>query len=345
MQFGQLDSRVNTSLLDHQFSKADRLWLDYAVAAQPFDRRIARAKLHQQLPRNFNPDRIDRRFYRDNAVTLMGLRLFKPDHELLKNVEKVALAVQNEILKSPGVDELTLDQIKEITGLDGLQTIAAIHALGELSPFFTGMSDATHSGRPRTYFINGNYGYDAPLAFTTLDDALMKAYRIEATSLRYPVALPEPTEPSGSKRAPSAKQRSDTISLKKRTAFVIMAMDQARPELVDVLEAIREVCASFGIKAHRADEIQHQDKITDVILAEIRSCEFLIADLSFERPNVYYEVGFAHALDKKPILYRRSGTALHFDLAVHNVPEYKNITELRELLRLRFEAILGRTAA
>jgi hypothetical protein len=126
------------------------------------------------------------------------------------------------------------------------------------------------------------------------------------------------------------------------TAFILMWMDKNHPELVDVHQAVKEVFAEFGIKALRADEIQHQDRITDLILRKISESELLFADLTGERPNVYYEVGYAHALGKRPILYRRTGTPLHFDLSIHNVPEYANVTQLRSLLRQRLEAITGR---
>jgi|GEM_PF-1374519 len=145
--------------------------------------------------------------------------------------------------------------------------------------------------------------------------------------------------------SPTAKQNvpDPSVGVRPNTAFILMWMDEKHPELQDVLQTIKDVTARFGITSVRADEVEHQDRITDVVLRHITTSEFLIADLTGERPNVYYEVGYAHALGKRPILYRRQGTPLHFDLSVHNVPEYKNLTQLREMITHRFEAITGTT--
>ena len=98
----------------------------------------------------------------------------------------------------------------------------------------------------------------------------------------------------------------------------------------------------FGIHAITADEIEHEDAITDRILDEIDTREFLFADLTHERPNVYYEIGHAHARNKRVILFRKKDTELHFDVAHRNCPEYENITELKKRLRNRLEAITNK---
>jgi len=170
--------------------------------------------------------------------------------------------------------------------------------------------------------------------FTTVQDAQQEAVEAMTVALRI-VRTARP--------APKAREQRTTVGYLPNTAFILMWMDPKRPGLVEVHQTIKEVFLEFGIEAVRADEIQHEDQITVVILDRIAKSEFLFADLTGERQNVYYEVGFAHALGKRPILFRRKGTPLHFDLSVHNAPEYENLMQLRTALRERLAAITGRT--
>lgn len=126
------------------------------------------------------------------------------------------------------------------------------------------------------------------------------------------------------------------------TAFIMMQIDPDKPELEDLFGVIKDCFKQFRIEAVRADEIEHEDKITDKIVEKIRISEFLFAEMTGELPNVYYEVGYAHALGRKVIMYRKKGTRIHFDLKDYNCPSYKNFTELGEKLTRRLKHMTNR---
>ncbi len=133
-----------------------------------------------------------------------------------------------------------------------------------------------------------------------------------------------------------------TTSYEPNSAFVMMAIDRDDPGLEDTYNTIRDCFGDFSIAAVRADEIEHEGRITDKVRERINKSEFLMADLTNEKPNVYYEVGYAHALDKRVILYRKRGTKLHFDLSEYNCPEYDNMTGLKEMLTRRLKDLTNR---
>jgi nucleoside 2-deoxyribosyltransferase len=69
------------------------------------------------------------------------------------------------------------------------------------------------------------------------------------------------------------------------------------------------------------------------ILQAIRKADYIIADLSQPNPNVYYEMGFAHALRKPVILITRNLESLPFDLRHQRVIIYQDSAQGAEALR------------
>jgi hypothetical protein len=268
-----------------------------------------------------------------------------PNDPIFQELDIVISAIKDKILKAPGIEVITATDIASIAGLDVKRVEQAFYEICQLGSFCSGAGGSTDN--PRAYqslSLVGDKGYDAYLSYDGILNVLERFYleRAPRQSTQDTIQIFRTGE--GTMISSNWNQPLVQTAIKQNTAFVLMAIDPKNPAIEDVYFAIKEVCGSFGIKAYRADQIEHQDRITDLILREIESCEFLIADLTYERPNVYYEIGYAHALQKKPILYRRLGTQLHFDLSVHNIPEYRNATELRDLLKRRLESILGRTA-
>jgi hypothetical protein len=328
---------VGQNLKQHSLSDAERLWLFEAASDPKFDPKVAKVKLRGRLPEDFDQRKLDLRLYANNKVTPFGLYLLDPEASIFKVLDRVINDIREQIFAHPGIDGMVVADVAARTKLPNEQVGRALHILAEFGGFFSSSAQTTTAPELVTQFgLSGDNGYDEFIRYKSVDELMDRVYAARGAyasqgsvdQLMAQLGIESPAL--------------EHLAIKRNAAFVLMAIDPTRAELEDVYNAIKETCIEFEIAAQRADLIEHQDRITDRILEEIATCEFLIADLSDERPNVYYEVGYAHALHKKPILYRRLGTRLHFDLSVHNVPEYKNVTQLRELLRRRLEAILGR---
>ncbi|HZZ79331.1 MAG TPA: hypothetical protein VFE62_12485 [Gemmataceae bacterium] len=123
---------------------------------------------------------------------------------------------------------------------------------------------------------------------------------------------------------------SSAVAGKKKSAFVAMPFAE---EFEDVYQfGIYSAIRKCGYLCEKVDESVFAGSIVDRIIEGIRGAEFVVADLTLEKPNVYLEVGFAWGLSKPVILVARDGQRLHFDLSHHKCIFYKTIGKLADAL-------------
>ena len=125
----------------------------------------------------------------------------------------------------------------------------------------------------------------------------------------------------------------------KNQAFVMMSISPEDAELEDVLNAIKRAMKKYEIDCKRVDEVPHSGKITDLILEYIKISKYLVCDITKERPNVYYELGYAHGIGREVILIAKHGSSMHFDIKDYNTIFYRNLTDLESSLEKRIESI------
>jgi hypothetical protein len=115
-------------------------------------------------------------------------------------------------------------------------------------------------------------------------------------------------------------------------------------EVQDAWEfGIKAAVTACGYHAVRIDEVHHHEKIDDRILRGIREADFVIADLTGHRGGVYFEAGFAMALNK-PVIWscrRDEFEKTHFDVNHYHIIQWESAGDLHQKLEDKLMALFG----
>jgi hypothetical protein len=171
-------------------------------------------------------------------------------------------------------------------------------------------------------------------------DASLAADAAKIELLELPALQSKARSPAKSNRNVREHHHEKSELRDRRTpaAFVIMPFTD---EFRDIyILGIRETAASCGFVCRRADEVEFNGRIMDQISELIRDSDVIIAEVTNQNANVYYELGWAHALGKGVVLCTRNIGQVPFDTRDLNHIVYTDIVDLRAKLSRRLKTLL-----
>jgi len=232
-----------------------------------------------------------------------------------------------------------IEAVQKARGITDDQVDLRLAKIGVLSELFLKNSDVFDGvvlnkiGEPPSQMVSQVWGIVGPSRKTHLDYQLLYAKKhlremVEIIAVIRNNLEHLTTNPSRSVIQPGY-------------LFILMAMLPDDPILDDTHHAIQRAAIHCDIKAERVDDIAFTEQVTVKVLGSIRCAEFIVADITYDRPNVYYEIGYAHAHGKATILIARNGTKPHFDIQGFPIIFYKSMTDLEHQLIRFFESYQG----
>lgn len=145
--------------------------------------------------------------------------------------------------------------------------------------------------------------------------------RAVVSKRKRPIAYAPKTKP----RSPAASKKGATkrkAAAKKLSGkcFTIMPYGNWFDSYYDAI--YKPAIVSTGLSANRADDLYRPSQIIGDIWAFTRKADVILADLTGKNPNVFYELGLAHAIAKPAVLVTESMEDVPFDLRSLRVLEY-----------------------
>ncbi|MHB1514963.1 MAG: hypothetical protein ACYCVY_04500 [Acidiferrobacteraceae bacterium] len=312
--------------MEHTFkalalTESVRIWLTEMYTNEDFDPKKARVKLRKDLPKGFNPRSIDSRLCKQDHLTLIGIWHVDPGSPVFRNVTRVIEDIRAAIMREPEIKSISAIQIAARTKVKDRDVERALFLMSELGTFRTvGMGASGCRYSSISFEDLGEDVYDAYLYFDSLDNVMEEFY----------------TRRQGSSEALVTLKRH---LVKPDTAFIIASAHAPGADAREICRVIKEVFAGNDIEASSTDDLDGHGGITEWVLKQIRESEYLVADLSGGYPDVYYGVGYAHALGRDPILYLKESMGLLTPLDRRDVREFRDTDDLRNKLATRLRSI------
>ena len=133
-----------------------------------------------------------------------------------------------------------------------------------------------------------------------------------------------------------------TVEPRPGKVFVVMQFSEPYQQLYQ--EVIRPVVESFDLRAYHVGEVFGPGIILQDIVHGIVESEVVIAEITPVNQNVFYELGYAHALGKPTVLLAERGKQLPFDVSGYRVLIYDNTIagkrQIEDGLKKHLNAIL-----
>lgn len=112
------------------------------------------------------------------------------------------------------------------------------------------------------------------------------------------------------------------VEVMRRQPRAFVAMPFSEPFDTFYRHVIRPKAQSLGFDVIRIDEKPGPGIIFEDIKREIEDAKVVIAEITAPNQNVFYELGYAHALNKPTILLAQRGRELPFDIRSYRVIFY-----------------------
>jgi nucleoside 2-deoxyribosyltransferase len=121
-------------------------------------------------------------------------------------------------------------------------------------------------------------------------------------------------------------ERESKSTAPKPFIFVLMPFDEKFSDIYKF--GIKGAAEEVGAYAERVDEQIFSEGILDRVFNQINKADIVIADMTDRNPNVFYEVGYAHALGKIVLLLTQNADDIPFDLKHHQHTVYEGKIEI-----------------